>query len=155
MIGLETHYFFFFESLQLQVITSVILMSYANCDTFETTYNNLYAFEYVGGDFMMHYFPSKDDASVTLGVCCCGCTHQRYRWLAGLAALALGRYTVIDYDIERVTAQIWLGNALLLTWDYFHSDSPSPGGHDGSCWPTHACLVSRRSLAGLRVYVAV
>lgn len=129
IIGLETHYFFFFQSLQLQVITSVILMSYSDCDTFEKTYNSLYAFEYVIGDFLMHYCPSES------GPMCRRATtarrrggkrptHSRANRCVGLVALALGRYTQIDYDVERVTAQLWLGNALLLTWDYFHSESP-------------------------------
>jgi len=97
--GIETYYFFFFQSLQLSVESSVVLMSYADCDTFEDTYKSLYAFEFVGGDFLMHWFPS-------------------------LAALALARWDKICYDVDQVTATIWAGNAMLLTWSYFHSKPP-------------------------------
>jgi len=32
ILGLDSYYFWFFESLQIQVITAVALMSYTNCD---------------------------------------------------------------------------------------------------------------------------
>lgn len=63
---------------------------------FEDTFNEVTIATYIIGDFAMHYFPS-------------------------LVALALVNPSKLSTEPSQVVAQIWLGFALFLTWDYFHS----------------------------------
>lgn len=96
VVGVEVYYFFFFQSLQLQIISAVLLMSLANCEVFEEAYSNLKPETYLGGDFSMHYLP-------------------------GVLSLALCRDSKIILSDRTVTTQIWLAPGLFLTWQFFHA----------------------------------
>lgn len=58
MINLGRHFYWLVMTCQLQVIFSVIVMAYSNCDVFEDAYRKSGPILYTIGNFSMHYLPS-------------------------------------------------------------------------------------------------
>lgn len=93
--GFDGHLLFLFQSVQILVMSSVLVMGLHGCVVFRDTYAHVGAGVYVPGDFSMH-------------------------WLPGLVQLALIRYDKVCTDRDTVVIQIWSGYGFFLVWNYLH-----------------------------------
>ena len=57
-IDYHRYFFWTFQTIQILVITGVIIMGATNCDVFEQAFEDNGAVVYILGNFLMHYFPS-------------------------------------------------------------------------------------------------
>lgn len=85
--------FWLFMSLQILVITGVVIMGATDCDVFEEAFESLGATGYIVGNFAMHYLPS-------------------------LTALALADERHLFCGGDSATKQIWAAFGLFLIWHH-------------------------------------
>jgi hypothetical protein len=95
VLGLGPLLFFFFMSMQSQVILGVILLSLSNCYVFTHTYETVGPLIYIIGNFFMHF-------------------------LAPLEATMLVDRSKLVTDPTYISTSIWLGYGVLAAWDYWH-----------------------------------
>jgi hypothetical protein len=92
-IDLSYSVFWLFQSVQILVISGVIIMGATDCGVFEEAFQSLGAVDYIAGNFVMHYLPS-------------------------LTVLASAGKEHIFCGVDKATIQVWSAYGLFLIWHH-------------------------------------
>jgi hypothetical protein len=98
VFDLDIYFFYYFETIQILVIISVILMAYLRCTVFTTAWETHSSLEFILGDLNMHYIPS-------------------------IVVLAMQDFKKLhkSFNVDVVVVQLWLAYGTYMTWLFFHN----------------------------------
>ena len=94
-IDYQRHFFWTFMTVQILVISGVIIMGATSCDVFEQAFEDNGSLVYIFGNFLMHYLPS-------------------------VVAYALADKSYIVCGFQTSLRQIWAAYGFFLVWNILH-----------------------------------